>query len=339
MTRVGAPPLEVLAESPTAFEFFQAVRLLMAAAPDRAAIGEFGDPAEEAVRFTVNPELGFPASEIAGLDMQESPRRLAVNFMGLTGPLGVLPLNYSMHLAERVRQRDTAMRDFLDIFNHRMISLFYRAWEKSRFVIGYGRHQQDGLTRHLLDLVGLGTPGLQRRMPVHDEALLYYAGALTPRTRPAAALEGMLADYFGVPVAVEQFVGAWYALEGSAYCVLGDEDDAGALGGAVIGEEVWDAQARIRVRMGPLTRKQYDDLLPAGRGWKTLVTLARFFVGDQLDVDVQLVLARDEVRPCALGAEDADALPLGWTTWLTSAPMTRDPDDTLLTLSAAQEAA
>jgi type VI secretion system protein ImpH len=331
--------IEDLVNEPTAFEFFQAVRLLMQHSPQRTAIGAFGDPTQEAVRFAANPEMGFPASEIQAFDPVAKPPKLVVNFMGLTGPLGVMPLSYAMLVAERARLRDTALRDFLDIFNHRIISLFYKAWEKNRFTIAYEQGKNDGLTRHLLDVIGLGTVGLRSRLPLDDETLLYYAGALAPQTRPAAALEGIIADHFGVPVEVEQFVGGWYRLEETAYCVLGDEDEAGTLGAAVVGDEVWDAQARVRLRIGPLTRRQYDDLLPTGRGWPTLVSLAKFFVGDQLDVDVRLVLARDEVQPCALGQADDEALPLGWTTWLGAAPMTRDPDDTLLTLSEAQEAA
>jgi type VI secretion system protein ImpH len=331
--------IEYLVNEPTAFEFFQAVRVLMAHSPHRTPIGEFSDPANEAVRFAVNPELGFPAAEIQAFDPVGKPPKLVVNFMGLTGPLGVLPLTYAMLVAERARMRDTALRDFLDIFNHRIISLFYKAWEKHQFTIAYEQGRGDGLTRHLLDVLGLGTAGLSARLPVPDETLLYYAGALAPHTRPAAALEGLIADYFGVPVEVEQFVGAWYRLEDTSYCVLGEEDDAGVLGAAVIGDEVWDAQARIRLRIGPLTRRQYDDLLPTGSGWAALNALARFFVGDQMDVDVRLILARDDVRGCALGDAEDDALPLGWTTWLGSAPMTRDPDDTLLTLSEVQEAA
>jgi type VI secretion system protein ImpH len=331
--------IEDLVNEPWAFEFFQAVRVLMAHSPQRTAIGEFGDPTQEAVRFSANPEVGFPAGEIQAFDPVAKPPKLTVNFMGLTGPLGVMPLMYAELVAERARSRDTALRDFLDIFNHRMISLFYKAWEKNRFTIAYEQGRSDGLTRHLLDVLGLGTEGLRGRLPLNDETLLYYAGALAPHTRPAAALEGLIADHFGVPVEVEQFVGGWYRLEETAYCVLGDEDEAGTLGAAVVGDEVWDAQARVRLRIGPLTRRQYDDLLPTGSGWHTLLALAKFFVGDQLDVDVRLVLARDEVQPCALGQAEDTALPLGWTTWLGTAPLTRDPDDTLLTLSEAQEAA
>ena len=55
------------------------------------------------------------------------------------------------------------MAEFFDIFNHRLISLFYRAWAKYRFFIGYESGEQDMLTPKLMDFLGLGTPGLKSR--------------------------------------------------------------------------------------------------------------------------------------------------------------------------------
>jgi type VI secretion system protein ImpH len=307
---------QVLREDPNSFGFFQAVRVLERLFPDRAPVGE-------------------SASEIQTLDLDaDAPTPMVVNFMGLTGPLGVLPKNYTLLAAERARERDTAMRAFLDLFNHRAISLFYRAWERSRFTVAHERDRLDPLTRHIKDLVGIGGEGLQDRLGLADETLLYYSGLLSLRGRPATALQSMLADYFDVPVAVEQFVGGWYALDAATQCALGDEDTPSSqLGiGAVAGDEIWDQQARVRVRLGPLTRGQYDQFLPGGSAHGPLRALTRFFGGDQLDVEIQLVLARDDVPGCVLGADESAATPLGWCTWLRTAPLERDPDETILTL-------
>jgi type VI secretion system protein ImpH len=334
-TDLGQPELKAhLEESPTSFEFFQAVRLLERLSPTRGPVGLFHHPAEEVVRFTVPSDTAFPASEIQALKTDgDRPPRMAVNFMGLTGPEGVLPYCYSLLVSERIRERDTAARDFFDIFHHRIISLFYRAWEKYRFAVFYERDQQDRLTQHLKDLVGLGEPGLQHRLGIRDDAVLFYTGLLGPQQRSAAALEQVIADYFGVPVEVEQFVGGWYALAASTECTLGDEGDPSEqLGwGAVAGEEVWDPQARVRLRLGPLTRRQYDDFLPFGTAYEPLRTLTRFFCGEQFDFEVQLVLARDDVPPSILGG-DGPGSPLGWCTWMRSQPFSRNADDTILTL-------
>ncbi|HEY8258951.1 MAG TPA: type VI secretion system baseplate subunit TssG [Gemmatimonadales bacterium] len=332
---VGQPELKAhLVEDPTSFEFFQAVRVLERLLPGREPVGMFSHPSEEVARFTVNPDIAFPASEIQSLGLDgEHQARMMVNFMGMTGPEGVLPYCYSLLVAERIRERDTALRDFLDIFHHRIISLFYRSWEKYRFAVSYERDQQDRLTHHLKDLVGLGEPGLQNRLGIKDDALLFYTGLLGPQQRSAAALEQLISDYFGVTAAIEQFVGGWYPLADSTECTLGDEGDPSEqLGwGAVAGEEVWDPQARVRLRLGPLTRRQYDDFLPLGGAHGALRTLTRFFCGEQFDFEVQLVLAQDEVPPVILGGAGPGS-PLGWCTWMRSQPFSRNADDTILTL-------
>jgi type VI secretion system protein ImpH len=319
----------------TAVEFFQAVRLLERTHPERTPVGHFGDPAEEVARFTVPPAIAFPASEIQSLAMDgDGPARMAVNFLGLTGPTGVLPHAYTLQVAERARARDTALRDFLDLFHHRLVSLFYRAWEKYRFTVAHERARRDPLAAHVADLIGFGTAGLQNRLAVRDESLLFYSGLLAPHRRSAVGLEQLVGDYFGVPAVVEQFVGEWYPLGASDQCALDDavESPSSRLGlGAVVGDEVWDPQAHVRLRLGPLTRAQYDDFLPGGSALARLRELVRVYADDQLDVEVQLVLRHDEVPTCRLGAEGS-ALPLGWATWLRTVPHAHDADDTVLAL-------
>ena len=330
----------LLRSDANSFEFFQAVRLLTRLRPDREPVGRFARPLSEAVRFAANLSTGFPASEIQALTLppdgpgEDALPRLLVNFMGLTGPLGVLPLVYTEYVKERVRSRDTALRDFLDLFHHRIISLFYRAWEKHRFAVAYERGEEDVLSAHLRDLVGLGTAGLTDRLPLPDDALLSHAGLLGIRPRPAQALEQLVANYFDVPVAIEQFVGGWYTLAAATQCFIGDDTQGASvqLGlGAVVGDEIWDIQSRVRIRLGPLARHQYDQFLPGGSAYEPLRALVRFFGNEQFAFDLQLVLARDDVPGFVLG-EDGNPPPLAWCTWLRSAPFARDPDDTILEL-------
>ena len=333
------PAIERLVrEDPTSFEFSQLVRLLQKMRPGRTPVGRFGDPRGELARFGANTSIAFPASEVQALRLEDEtvPAAMTVNFIGLSGPLGVMPLTYSLMIAERERAKDLAPRAFVDMFNHRLTSLYYRAWEKYRFTVAHERGEGDPLMRHLRDLVGVGTDELRERLPVPDETLVYYAGLLAPQSRPAAALEQLLTDYFQVPAVVEQFVGGWYPIERSTQCELGDELTVSTqLGlGAVAGDEIWDQQARIRVRLGPLTRAQYDRFLPTGDAYDPLQALLRFFGNDQFDFDLQLVLDRDEAPEVILGADESAATPLGWCSWLKTAPLDRDPDETVLTLGA-----
>lgn len=332
-----------LLDEPYTFDFFRAVQLLEQLRPERAPIGEFADPKDEVVRFRTPTAVGFPASAIQSFEdgTEGSPAEMTVNFFGLTGPQGVLPLDYSLYVASRVRSRDSTLKDFLSLFEHRLISLFYRGWAKSRSDNARLTENDDTgeksvalhdnwLTEQLSSIIGMSTKGLSEQLTIPEESLLYYAGLLALPSRPAAALEEMLADYFDVPCEVEQFVGAWYPLSESAQTSLGDGlSELG--GGAVAGDGVWDQQGRVRVRIGPLTRRRYDEFLPGGASHDALRALTRFFGNDQFDFEIQLVLARDEAPAFRLDS-DAAPLPLGWATWLRTAPLERDPDDALFTL-------
>jgi type VI secretion system protein ImpH len=195
------PIVEMLDREPYRFEFFQAVRLLTRMATERQVVGRFSVPSSEVARFGAHSSVAFPASEIQELERPvNGPAKMRVNFMGLTGPLGVLPLMYSEMVINRLRARDRTMRDFFDLFNHRIISLFYQAWEKYRFVIPYERGELDPFSHHVLALLGLGTPGMQDRQDVSDDSLLFYSGLLSLHTRSATALRQLLSDYFDVPL-------------------------------------------------------------------------------------------------------------------------------------------
>ncbi|MBM3794519.1 MAG: type VI secretion system baseplate subunit TssG [Acidobacteria bacterium] len=325
---------DLLRAEPWSFDFFRAVWLLEQLREGRRRVGMFNEPSREVVRFTAHPSLSFPASSIQSLAHDSPLWRMAVNFMGLTGPFGVLPRHYTAVIQERARMKDFAFRDFTDLFNHRAVSLFYRAWTKYRLPIRYARGADDQLTQAFLSLSGLGTPHLTGRQEVNDETFVWYSGLFGMQARSAVALEQILEDYFQVPVEVMQFVGAWCRLETSSTTELDeDEDPSEQLGlGAVVGDEVYDHQARARVRMGPLTFAQYRRMLPGGADYRRVRELTRLFSRDQIDFELQLVLKRGEVPPAMLEPEPEPVM-LGWTSWVKTQPeFPRDPEDTVLLL-------
>jgi type VI secretion system protein ImpH len=335
-SRLKDSPLgDQLAENPCGFEFFQAVTLLQRLSGGLQPVGGFSHPEEEAVHFLVNSRLGFPASQIQSLDFREdAPPEMMVNFMGLTGPSGALPYTYSELILERIRAKDNGLAAFFDIFNHRAISLFYRAWQRSRFPVTYSAGPRDLFTRYLLDLIGLGTEGLRDRQEIEDEALLHYASLVAMQARSATALEQIIEDYFEVPVEIQQFTGAWYGLDNATQCAMTDMDSPSRQigGGAVVGDAVWDRQARVRIRLGPLSLERYCDFLPEASGYTALRSLTRFFSNQSLEFEVQLVLDRTQAPGTELDFAATNAVRLGWVSWLKTAPLGIDPDDTILTL-------
>ena len=326
---------ETLYSEPYRFAFFQAVRLLeRISPPGREGVGRAVRPRNEIVRFRSNPSLAFPASEIVELkpppaDQADRPPEMTVNFIGLTGPQGVLPHPYTELLRERASYKDTALWSFFDIFNHRFVSLFYRAWEKYRFPIAYERQGEDAFTEYLFDLIGMGTAGLRGRMAVRDQALLLYAGLVAQRPHSASATAAVLRDYFQVPAEVVQFLGQWFPLEAENVTRLGEAN--AELGRTLVaGSSVFVSQSKFRVRLGPLTLTRFVSFLPVGPAWKPLTELVRYMVGLEFDYDVQLVLRKEEVPPCSLDSRSPLPPMLGWTTWITSETPRKDADEVIL---------
>jgi type VI secretion system protein ImpH len=306
------------------FSFFQAVRLLQLAAPERAAVGVGDDPTAEAVRFSSNVSLAFPSSEIQELRpgaAADDPVGLVVNFMGLATPAsyGSLPMPYTELILERGRSKNNALRDFVDLFNHRLVSLFYRAWEKNRFGITYER---EGSTRRglfeqaMFGIMGLGTPSLQRGLSVNPRALLARAYAVGGRGISALALASLIGDYFGVRAAVEQFIPAWYAIEDNEICRLGVQSCH--LGQDLcLGARTRMAQSRFRVCLGPLSWRRLAEFLPLGTAFGTLSEFCTLASGPHFDFEFKLELAAGQTPALALGVADDQGAPrLGWSSWL-----------------------
>ena len=320
----------MLEDEPFRVQFFQAVRLLQKMEPERKPVGYFVTPQGETIRFSARTSLAFPPSELYDLHrMENGQMSMTVEFMGLCAALSVMPAPYTEFLLERIRQKDHAMEEFLNIFNHRMISFFYRGWEKYRFFIEYEKSGDDRLSTRLFDLLGLGTENLRGRGGVPDAAYLHYAGLLARHVRSSASLQQILEDYFGVEVRIQQFAGAWRKLKAeNQTCFSGLGGDSERLGvGVVAGDEVWDHHGRIRISLGPMPFAKYLKFLPGQEAYHELVAWLKFYSNGSYETEVQLVLLREDAPACELGAEGAMRPQLGMVSWLKTRPLTRDPAD------------
>jgi type VI secretion system protein ImpH len=332
------PVRAMLEKEPYCVQFFQAVRLLERLFPDRKPVGLFVSPTTEVVQFSSVPTLAFPASEIQDLQTgKDGQLKMFVNFMGLSAAVGVLPHVYTEFLLERARAKDRSPAEFFDIFNHRMISLFYRGWQKYRFYIAYERTgaNDDAISARLLDLIGLGTESLTRRMDIADDACLYYVGLLSQRRPTAQGLKQLLEDYFEVKVGVEQFTGTWRRLPPGNLTFLRDSGSfCERLGmGTIVGDEAWDQHGAITIRLGPLSFERYREFLPGGRANKELRAWLRMYTNREFDFVIQLVLERAEVPPMNLGDTGDAASRLGLVSWVKNRALDRDPDEATYWLS------
>ena len=320
----------MLEEEPFRVHFFQAVRLLQKMETGLKPVGYFITPQGETIRFSSRTSLSFPPSEIHELHREEGGQtKMTVEFMGFCAAISVMPAPYTEFLLARIRQKDYAMEDFLNIFNHRMISFFYRGWEKYRFFIEYERTREDRLSGHLLDLLGLGTEGLRSRGGIPDDAYLNYVALLARHVRSAASLKQILEDYFGVDVHIQQFAGAWRKLSTenqTSFSGFGGPSERLGVG-VVAGDEVWDHHGRIRIALGPMPFQQYLKFLPGQEAYRELVAWLRFYSNGSYETEVQLVLAREDAPACELGSGGAMRPQLGLVSWLKTKPLNRDPAD------------
>ena len=325
----------LLEEEPYRVHFFQAVRMLQKLEKDRERVGNFAKPQDEAIRFSAVPSLAFPPSELYDIERLSSGQmKMTVQFMGLCAALSALPAMYVELVLQRLREKDRAMAEFFDIFDHRLISLFYRAWEKHHAFVGYEAGADDKLTLRLLDLLGLGTDAMRGRSVILDETCVYYVGLLGRHVRTAAALRQILEDFFDVPVEIHQFAGTWRPLPRENQTVLADGGSMSEqLGfGVIAGEEVWDHHGRIRITLGPMTFDRYEEFLPGKPGHRELASFMKFYSDGAYETQVQLILKREDVPECVLGKQSGRFPRLGLVTWLKTRPRGSDADEAMYLL-------
>jgi type VI secretion system protein ImpH len=340
--RIAASVIAELMRDPSRFGFFQAVRLLEAAGRARGlkAVGSDCPPSEEAVRFRASVSLEHPVSELERLrpPADGAGPELSVAFMGLVGPSGVMPEHYTEQLIDVTRQKNTALRDFLDMLSHRSVAFFYQAWARQSLPVALERRRDgvaggDPIGSVLGALVGLGTQGLTGEQPFGRDLALHHAGQLANRRRSAATVRALVEALLSRPVEVRQFQGAWLPMEPDARTrlpsVMQPFGQHARLGqDAILGVRAWDVQAGFTLRVGPMSLAEFRALMPDGARLLRLVELVRFAVGPAQRFAVQPVLRADEVPQARLGAAHENGSRLGWDTWLGSATAA-DRDDAL----------
>lgn len=314
-------------DEPWNFGLFEALRLIECAHPDRPRLGESRRPVDDPVRLAQEPSLDFAPAALAALRFgaQGAPGRLAQNVFGLLGPNGPLPLSLTEYAWERLnRHRDPTLNRFLDVFHHRMLSLFYRAWADAEPTVNFDRPDADTFGTYVASLFGLGMESLRDRDAMPDLAKLHFAGRFALHTRPSEGLEAILGALFRVPAAVREFIGEWLHLPESDWCLLGRDPVTGTLGvSATIGARVWAVHQKFRLVLGPMSLEDYERLLPGGEDLVRLHAVVRNYVGDELTWDLNLVLVGSEVPRIELGRQGR----LGWTTWLGDWNKNRDAGD------------
>lgn len=317
---------QALTREPHRFDLYQALRRLECAFAGRPRLGRSRRAGDDPVRLGQVPSLGFAPSTIQrfGRDRGATPW-LRVQHPGLFGPNGPLPLHMTEHAIDRIQNHgDRTLSRFLDVFHHRLICLFYRAWADAQPTVHLDRPDSDRFELYVGAVCGLGPEAFRDRDELPHRAKLHHAGLFAHQARSADGLAAVVASYFCVPVRIEQFVGQWLDLPEDSVTRLGAGSSTAQLGSSVIlGHRVWECTQKFRIVLGPMSLDDYGRLLPGGRSAKRLQAMVKNYISYELSYDVRLILARSEVESMKLGGQQR----LGLTSWLVSGEKREDAGD------------
>jgi len=328
------------------WDFHPLVRHLLERLKPRLQPGQPGRPEDERIRFATNPSLGFPASEVADVTWSGPEGReratVTVNFMGLHGQASPLPLHYAQELLWDLHEPEgQRLRDFLDLFDHRMVSLLYRARQKYRHSQRFDGTGRDEFTRRVLALLGLDDDEVRTATGARLQQLLRGLGVLACRQRSASGLEDMLrASFPGIDVRVVQCVSRRLPVPEEQRLYLRGPRHTGPRRGdtltglgrdTCIGTSRVDSSTAFRIALGPMDYPEFRCFLPGQPDFESLGCLTRLYVQEPLDFDVELHL-RSQERPALRLAPEDDSR-LGQSSWM--APT--DPRDGRTRLRVASE--
>ncbi len=285
-----------LAAAPHRFDFHQTMRRLEGLFRDQPRWGAAARPSAEPIRIGQDPSLAFGAAMLTGFlpPEAEKPGRLTVAFFGLFGPHGPLPLHLTEYARDRIRHAgDRTFAGFVDIFQHRMLVLFHRAWSAAHPTASFDRPESDRFQSYVAAIFGQDFSAGGE--DVGRWARLQYAAHFANPSRHPSGLEAIVSDYFGVPAKVEEFIGCWLELPEASRSRLGVSAEVSMLGRtAILGRRVWRSDQKFRIALGPLTHAEFERFLPSGAALPKLKELVRAYLCDELDWDVRLVLGENE---------------------------------------------
>ena len=297
--------LRALGATPYAFDFHQALRRIEVAFRHLPRWGEAAKPRDEPLRLGQDPSFEFVPAAVRAFTppTERSPARLAVGFLGLFGPQGPLPLHLTEYARDRIRQAgDTTFAAFVDVFHHRMLALFHRAWSRSRATVSRDRPEQDRFRTYVGAAFGHGLPAQFDADEVPDRAKLYFAGLFAMASRPPDGLRAILTGYFEKPVQVHEFMGEWLELRDDDRFRLGHSPRVSSLGrSTVLGGRVYSRGHKFRISLGPLGEVDFARFLPGTRGLRELSALVRAYAGPELSWDLELIPATDALTQLRLG--------------------------------------
>ncbi|HZL00556.1 MAG TPA: type VI secretion system baseplate subunit TssG [Caulobacteraceae bacterium] len=312
----GAAPkhltfLRGVARAADRYGLFPVVRGAEARAPSLPRVGHSRSPDQNIVDLNQSPILGFPASTLESVELVGERARVNGYWLGLTGPMGPLPLHLTEFAAyERRYSRDKRpFGRFLDLLAGRMLQFFYRAWADSSPAACADRPDDDAFAGYLAALSG-ATEGARPGGAFPARARLHYASLFASR-RSAAGIQDALTDLLRTQVRLLEFQPRWRDIEAEDRTRLGRGFNCLGMD-TVIGAKVRGVSDAFRIVVRAASLREYEDFLPTGRRFKVAAEALDAFSPSHLEWDLALELDEAAARPAKLDGRAR----LGWTSWM-----------------------
>ncbi|REL27686.1 type VI secretion system baseplate subunit TssG [Thalassotalea euphylliae] len=307
------------------FELFALMRAIESRALLSQPLGHSKTPRDDVARFGQSPLSAFHAAAISNISLSTKIGKYKIknSYWGLFGHNGALPSHLTEYAQERIsKHKDDTLCEFLDIFHHRLICLYYRAWKTGYPAIQFDHMQTNQFVQQLSALARSESGALSTDIhpqatsdssPAHQRGL-YFAGLLTHKNLGAKAVQQILSDLFSVAVIVNEFQASWLTIARRDRSVLTKSGTANnkLKHNAIIGKRTFQRSYKVTVELAALKLEQYTQFLPNHAQGKALKRWINQLISPDITVDVTLNLASGECCSSRLSQQTR----LGYTSWL-----------------------
>ena len=316
---------ETICNNSVEFDFFRLMSLLEVR--EAQPLGSASSPGRERFRLAQEISLNFPSSSIASANYDADKDRIQViiRCLGMLGANGALPTVLTEHIVRRVRsKRDKTLYEFINLFQHRLFTLFYRAWALNQPCVDYSWGELSRHRNHIAALAGVHDLYQEHPCSIEPRAFMYYCGIFGAYTANRDDLVAFLEDYFEVPFKLIEFVGNWLVIDEEDRAQLGRSSSTTTLGtNLILGERIWNGHLRYRLHIGPVDHDDFLRFLPNHPSFYKLRDSLSKYVGSQYDCTLSMTLRAKSVPSISLGKESF----LGWNAWLGERQTSNDTED------------
>ncbi len=277
-------------------------QLLEQASSDGPPLGSTESPADDPVRFRPDAGMGFPAGELKAIEFSsaQGPATVRTRLLGLYGVDSPLPTGYLDDIAQR-REGHEALEAFLDIFNHRIFTQFYRIWRKYSYPASFEAAGTDATSQCLLGLIGLGIPGTARQIATPMSRFLALLSVMRLPTRNA---EGVTALVKLLAPNTQAYVTPhWPKKISLTYpASLSAVHPVSLSQGTPLGPVAYDVNSQLGLTLFTEDRDEARGWLPGAQLLNDLLVLLRVYLGWRCTARLQLSLPLDSLPLAQLGS-------------------------------------